>query len=99
MALPLYLAINSRWKAMLVSSILGGASQPLGAGVAALWFRIAGRTGLGEPGESVYGGMFAVTGKFCHRPKTCCLLIDDICSWCHDFRRVAALSREHGIDT
>ncbi|KAH7061136.1 ZIP family zinc transporter [Macrophomina phaseolina] len=61
MALPLYLAINSRWKAMLISSILGGASQPLGAGVAALWFRIAGRTGLGEPGESVYGGMFAVT--------------------------------------
>ncbi|KAK0659591.1 Zinc-regulated transporter 3 [Lasiodiplodia hormozganensis] len=61
MALPLYLAINSRWKAMVISSILGGASQPLGAGVAALWFRIAGRTGIGEPGESVYGGMFAVT--------------------------------------
>ncbi|KAL1623298.1 Zinc transporter [Neofusicoccum ribis] len=51
MALPLYLAINSRWKAMVISSILGGASQPLGAGVAALWFRIAGRTGIGEPGE------------------------------------------------
>ncbi|KAL1643912.1 Zinc transporter [Diplodia intermedia] len=49
MALPLYLAINSRWKAMVISSILGGASQPLGAGVAALWFRIAGRTGIGEP--------------------------------------------------
>ncbi|OJD36140.1 zinc iron permease [Diplodia corticola] len=61
MALPLYLAINSRWKAMVISSILGGASQPLGAGVAALWFRIAGHTGIGEPGESVYGGMFAVT--------------------------------------
>ncbi|OCL07146.1 hypothetical protein AOQ84DRAFT_295629 [Glonium stellatum] len=32
MALPLYLAINSRWKAMFWSSLLGGASQPLGAG-------------------------------------------------------------------
>lgn len=61
MALPLYLAINSRWKAMLVSSILGGASQPLGAGVAALWFHLAGNSDA-EPGEGVYGGMFAVTG-------------------------------------
>lgn len=74
MALPLYLAINSRWKAMVISSILGGASQPLGAAVAALWFKIAGRTGLGEPGESVYGGMFAVTGKLIcsHRNPAWC---------------------------
>ncbi|EON64358.1 hypothetical protein W97_03589 [Coniosporium apollinis CBS 100218] len=60
MALPLYLAINSRWKAMFWSSLLGGASQPLGAGVAALWFRLAG-SGDMQPGEGVYGGMFAVT--------------------------------------
>ncbi|KAF2100367.1 hypothetical protein NA57DRAFT_36768 [Rhizodiscina lignyota] len=60
MALPLYLAINSRWKAMFWSALLGGASQPLGAGVAALWFRLA-RRGDSEPGEGVYGGMFAVT--------------------------------------
>lgn len=60
MALPLYLAINSRWKAMFWSSLLGGASQPLGAGVAALWFRLAGR-GDSAPGEGVYGAMFAVT--------------------------------------
>lgn len=64
MALPLYLAINSRWKAMFWSALLGGASQPLGAGVAALWFKVAGRgksDGVGEPGEKVYGCMFAVT--------------------------------------
>lgn len=60
MALPLYLAINSRWKAMFWSSLLGGASQPLGAGVAALWFRLAGH-GHTAPGEGVYGAMFAVT--------------------------------------
>lgn len=60
MALPLYLAINSRWKAMFWSSLLGGASQPLGAGVAALWFRLAG-SGDSAPGEGVYGAMFAVT--------------------------------------
>ncbi|KAF2084083.1 Zinc/iron permease [Saccharata proteae CBS 121410] len=59
MALPLYLAVNSRWKAMFWSSLLGGASQPAGAGVAALWFRWWGNEG--EPGEGVYGGMFAVT--------------------------------------
>ena len=60
MALPLYLAINSRWKAMFWSSLLGGVSQPLGAGVAALWFKIAGR-GNAAPGDTVYGCMFAIT--------------------------------------
>lgn len=38
MALPLYLALGSRFKAILWSSLLGGISQPLGAGIAALWF-------------------------------------------------------------
>lgn len=64
LALPLYLAINSRWKAMFWSALLGGISQPLGAAVAALWFSVAGRgkgDGVGEPGETVYGCMFAVT--------------------------------------
>ena len=60
MALPLYLAINSRWKAMFWSSLLGGVSQPLGAGVAALWFKIAGKGGA-APGDVVYGCMFAIT--------------------------------------
>ena len=60
MALPLYLAINSRWKAIFWSSLLGGVSQPLGAGVAALWFKIAGR-GDAAPGDVVYGCMFAIT--------------------------------------
>ncbi|KAF1847466.1 Zinc/iron permease [Cucurbitaria berberidis CBS 394.84] len=64
MALPLYLAIGSRWKAMFWSALLGGVSQPLGAGVAALWFKVAGRgrgEGEGEPGDLVYGCMFAIT--------------------------------------
>lgn len=62
MALPLYLAINSRWKAMFWSTILGGFTQPLGAGVAALWFRAAGREeDGGGPGERVYGVMFSLT--------------------------------------
>lgn len=60
MALPLYLAIGSRWKAMFWSSLLGGVSQPLGAGLAATWFKLAGRTDM-APGAGVYGGMFAVT--------------------------------------
>ena len=60
MALPLYLAINSRVKAMLISFVLGGLSQPLGAAVAAIWFKLAGETNW-APSEGVYGGMFAVT--------------------------------------
>lgn len=61
MSLPLYLALNSRLKAILWSSLLGGASQPLGAGVAALWFKLANRTSMGQPTEATYGIMFALT--------------------------------------
>ncbi|RMZ75789.1 hypothetical protein DV738_g5270, partial [Chaetothyriales sp. CBS 135597] len=61
MSLPLYLALHSRLKAILWASFLGGASQPLGAAVAALWFKLAGRTPLGAPDEKVYGAMFALT--------------------------------------
>ncbi|WPH03002.1 Zinc/iron permease [Acrodontium crateriforme] len=60
LALPLYLALNSRVKAMVISFVLGGLSQPLGALVAALWFMIAGQ-GDWAPSEGIYGGMFAVT--------------------------------------
>ena len=60
MALPLYLAINSRLKAMAISFVLGGLSQPIGAGVAAVWFKLAGQ-GEWQPSEGAYGGMFAVT--------------------------------------
>ncbi|KAF2270320.1 Zinc/iron permease [Lojkania enalia] len=62
MALPLYLAIHSRWKALFYSALLGGVSQPLGAGIAAAWFKVAGRgQESSDPGETVYGVLFAVT--------------------------------------
>ncbi|KAL2872599.1 Zn(2+) transporter ZRT3 [Aspergillus lucknowensis] len=67
MALPLYLAINSRGWAMFWSSLLGGISQPAGAGLAALWIWGAGKAGSGagdgqtETSWAVYGCMFAVT--------------------------------------
>ena len=60
MALPLYLALRSRMRAMFWSSLLGGISQPLGAGTAAVWFKIAGAKDH-KPGEAMYGGMFAIT--------------------------------------
>ena len=60
MALPLYLAINNRIKAMFWSSLLGGVSQPLGAGIAAVWFQLAGSGGA-KPGDTVYGCMFSIT--------------------------------------
>lgn len=63
MALPLYLALNSRWKAMFWSSLLGGISQPAGAGIAALWIWGSDRSSHNPHGPSwgVYGGMFAAT--------------------------------------
>ena len=60
MALPLYLAINNRLKAMIISFVLGGLSQPLGAAVAAVWFKVAGQSNW-APSESGYGAMFAIT--------------------------------------
>ena len=59
LALPLYLAMNNRVKAMLVSFVLGGLSQPIGAGIAAIWLKAAGN-GKWAPSDGVYGGMFAV---------------------------------------
>ncbi|KAJ5815624.1 hypothetical protein N7474_007401 [Penicillium riverlandense] len=64
MALPLYLALSSRWKAMFWSSLLGGISQPAGAGLAALWIWGSGRHNGNDatgPSWGVYGGMFAAT--------------------------------------
>jgi len=60
LALPLYLALHSRFRAMFWASLLGGVSQPLGAGVAAAWFKVAGHE-QNKPGSEVYGCMFAVT--------------------------------------
>ncbi|KAJ5498603.1 Zinc/iron permease [Penicillium expansum] len=64
MALPLYLALGSRWKAMFWSSLLGGISQPAGAGIAALWIWSTGQHGSEDatgPSWGIYGGMFAAT--------------------------------------
>lgn len=61
MSLPLYLALGSRLRAVAWSSFLGGASQPIGAGLAALWFRLAKNSNFGAPTEGVYGGLFSIT--------------------------------------
>ncbi|EQK99837.1 Zinc/iron permease [Ophiocordyceps sinensis CO18] len=60
LALPLYMALGSRWRAMLWSSILGGLSQPIGAAVAALWFKLAQRTHM-TPNAVAYACLFAAT--------------------------------------
>jgi ZIP family zinc transporter len=60
MALPLFLALKSRMRAMFWASLLGGISQPLGAGIAALWFKLAQHTDH-LPGFAMYGCMFAAT--------------------------------------
>jgi len=60
MCLPLYMAVGSRWKAMLWSSLLGGFSQPMGAGIAVLWFKIAKRSDI-VIDDVAYACLFAVT--------------------------------------
>ncbi|KAM5351278.1 hypothetical protein ACJ41O_004001 [Fusarium nematophilum] len=60
MCLPLYMALGSRWRAMAWSAFLGGLSQPIGAGIAALWFKLASRTNM-APNSVAYACLFAVT--------------------------------------
>lgn len=57
MSLPLFLALKSRLWAIVWASLLGGLSQPLGAGIAAITVR--GDIGSGGVG---YGFLFAATG-------------------------------------
>jgi len=65
LALPIFLATSSRLRALLYSIVLGGASQPLGAGIAALWLHIAekdrGSQNETDKQQQVYGIMFAIT--------------------------------------
>ncbi|KAI0602979.1 ZIP zinc transporter [Biscogniauxia sp. FL1348] len=60
LALPLYMALNSRARAILWAFLLGGLSQPLGAGVAVLWFKLARHTQI-TPDDVAYGCLFAIT--------------------------------------
>lgn len=60
MCLPLYMALGSRWKAMAWSALLGGMSQPFGAALAALWFKLANKTNI-QPNAVAYACLFAVT--------------------------------------
>jgi ZIP family zinc transporter len=60
MALPLYMALGSRIKAIFWSSLLGGFSQPLGAAVAVAWFRLARRSNY-VIDSTAYACLFAVT--------------------------------------
>lgn len=60
-ALPLYMALKSRVKALLWAFLLGGLSQPLGAAAAALWFRLTRDREVFSPNNVVYAGLFAGT--------------------------------------
>ena len=65
LALPIFLASGSRFKALWLTFVLGGLSQPIGAGVAAIWLKVAERNRGSDAGEDlsdgVYGTMFAIT--------------------------------------
>ncbi|OTB08008.1 hypothetical protein M426DRAFT_317512 [Hypoxylon sp. CI-4A] len=60
LALPLYMALHSKLRAILWSSLLGGLSQPFGAAVAVLWFKLAQHTNI-TPDAVAYGCLFAIT--------------------------------------
>ncbi|KAL2271775.1 hypothetical protein VTJ83DRAFT_1146 [Remersonia thermophila] len=68
MALPLYMALGSRVRAVFWSSLLGGLSQPLGAAVAVAWLKLAGGDGPGRwlggkemVDNTAYAVLFALT--------------------------------------
>ncbi|CAK7215623.1 Zinc transporter [Sporothrix bragantina] len=75
MALPLYMALGSRLRAIAWAAMLGGLSQPIGAGCAAVWLKYLAHRNAGKGGDSdghdqdpstangtAYGILFAITG-------------------------------------
>jgi zinc transporter, ZIP family len=62
MSLPLFLALKSRFWAVVWASLLGGLSQPLGAGLAALSMKDP-ENDLNNH-KQAYGLLFAATGMF-----------------------------------
>ena len=60
MALPLYMALNSRWRALAWASALGGLSQPLGALIAFLVLEVSKNSQM-APNAVAYACLFAVT--------------------------------------
>ncbi|KAI2642664.1 Zinc/iron permease [Xylaria nigripes] len=60
LALPLYMALHSRVRAILWSFLLGGLSQPAGAGIAFAWIKLANHTHI-TPDSAAYGCLFAIT--------------------------------------
>ncbi|KAI1126650.1 Zinc/iron permease [Nemania abortiva] len=60
LALPLYMALNSRIKAISWAFLLGGLSQPVGAAIAFAWLKLANHTHV-TPGAVAYGCLFAAT--------------------------------------
>lgn len=64
MALPLYMAFGSRLRAIAWTSLLGGFSQPLGAAIAWLVFKVAGKGGGDDDlgiNNTAYAALFAAT--------------------------------------
>ncbi|KAJ2906858.1 putative zip zinc transporter protein [Zalerion maritima] len=60
LAMPLFLALGSKTKAILWTFVLGGLSQPVGAMIAVFWFRATHQTPL-QPNNTVYAALFAGT--------------------------------------
>ncbi|RVD85653.1 uncharacterized protein DFL_003966 [Arthrobotrys flagrans] len=56
MCLPLYLALQSAWKAVFITFIIGGLAQPLGGLFAFIWLSFG-----SAPSETVYGIIFSFT--------------------------------------
>ncbi|EWC47064.1 hypothetical protein DRE_03826 [Drechslerella stenobrocha 248] len=56
MCLPLYLALQSGWKAVTITFVIGGLAQPLGGLIAFIWLKFG-----SAPSETVYGIIFSFT--------------------------------------
>ena len=60
LALPLYMALQSRARALAWAAALGGLTQPLGAALAAAWLKLAAGWSV-APGSIFYAVLFAAT--------------------------------------
>jgi len=64
MTLPIYVALNSRWKALLISGTLGGCAQPFGALIGYFIFRKNGVDVDNPFSMALIGSLMALTSGF-----------------------------------
>lgn len=64
MALPIYISLNSRFKAIALAGLMGGSAQPLGALLGSIVFSHRDNAGTGSNENFLFGCLISITAGF-----------------------------------